>query len=64
MSDFAAPWDGYEPVTDALERRQFREAFDDAVESRRRDEAVALLCLIGVDQETAERIVDLTIRTA
>jgi hypothetical protein len=53
-----APWDGREPITDALVRRGMRDAFQAAVDQGNRAEAVQVLCDVGADEETAWQMID------
>jgi hypothetical protein len=51
------PWDGSEPVTDALERFGLANNFYSAIDGGNGDAARQLLRDVGVDPESAERIV-------
>jgi hypothetical protein len=61
MSPPTEPWDGREPITDALERRGLRDVFQIAVDHGRREEAIEFLCDVGADANTAERMVRILI---
>jgi hypothetical protein len=47
------PWDGREPITDAMERFAMRDAFQAAIDGHNRAEAVRILCAVGANEETA-----------
>jgi len=57
MNPTTEPWDGREPIGDALERRGLRDVFQIAVDNGRREEAIEFLCDVGADADTAERMV-------
>ena len=61
MSPTTEPWDGREPITDALVRRGLRDVFQFAVDHGRREEAIEFLCDVGADAETAARMVHILI---
>jgi hypothetical protein len=52
------PWDGQEPITEAMQRCGVRDAFQSAVNRGDRDEAVRMLCQAGVDYVTAWEMFD------
>ena len=54
-------WDRREPITDAMVRYGLRDAFQIAIDSGKRDEATKLLCDVGADEETAERMIEILI---
>lgn len=55
------PWDGLESVIEALTRSGMKVAFDLAIETGNRVEAVGFLVAAGVDQVTAVSIIAKTI---
>jgi hypothetical protein len=55
------PWDGQEPITDVLERFALRADFQEAVDGRDRTRAVGILGEVGVDEETAVRMIEILI---
>jgi hypothetical protein len=61
MPNRSAPWDGREPITEALLRRSLRDVFQVAVDRGNRGEAVQILRDVGADEETAERMIDVLI---
>jgi hypothetical protein len=58
MKPCPEPWDGFEPVTDAIDRFALRELFDLAIGNGLRVEAVALLMYVGVGEARATLIID------
>jgi hypothetical protein len=54
---FPKPWDHREPIIDALARFGLHEHFREAVNEGNRELAVADLCEVGADMETAGDIV-------
>jgi hypothetical protein len=61
MPQRTAPWDGREPITDAMVRRGVRDEFQVALDDRNRVEAVQILCDVGVDEETAWQMIEVLI---
>jgi hypothetical protein len=55
------PWDGREPITDAMVRYGLRNAFQVAVDSSDRDGAVRILCQVGANEETAWQMIAILI---
>jgi hypothetical protein len=55
------PWDGREPITDAMERFAVRDAFQRAIDANNSEEAVRLLCLVGANAETAWAMITILI---
>jgi hypothetical protein len=55
------PWDGREPITEAMERFAMRDAFQGAIDERNRVEAVRILCAVGANEETAWAMVGILI---
>ena len=47
------PWNGREPITDAMVRYGTRDAFQVAIDGGDREQAVRILCDVGADVETA-----------
>lgn len=62
MKAYPQPWDGCEPVTDALDRFVLRELFDLAIQNGLRIEAVTLLVRVGVGEIRAAMIIDGVLR--
>jgi hypothetical protein len=58
MKAYSQPWDGCEPVTDALDRFALRELFDLAIQNGLRIEAATLLVRVGVGEIRATMIID------
>jgi hypothetical protein len=57
------PWDGREPITDAMERFAMRDAFQGAIDGRNRVDAVRILCAVGANEETAWEMIAILIPT-
>jgi len=55
------PWDGREPITDAMVRFGVREDFQAATDRKDRAAAIGILCEVGADEETARRIVEVLV---
>jgi hypothetical protein len=47
------PWDGREPIIDAIERYGLRDDFHAAIRARNREAAVLILYRVGADAELA-----------
>jgi hypothetical protein len=57
------PWDGREPITDAMVRYGLRDDFQAAVDRGDREESMRILRDIGADDQTAWEMVAVLIRT-
>jgi hypothetical protein len=57
------PWDGRELITDVLERFALRDDFQVAIDAGDRKQSVRILCAIGVEDETACRMIEVLIPT-
>lgn len=57
------PWDGRELITDVLKRFALREDFQAALDGGDRIRAVRILCAIGVDEESAWKMIAVLIPT-
>jgi hypothetical protein len=64
MSENTTPWNGSEPIADALDRFGYHELFDSCLAVGKLDDAVRLLLACGVDDVKANRIVQLTLRSS
>jgi hypothetical protein len=51
------PWNGHEPITDALLRHNVAEVFDLALKQVDRKAATLLLQAIGAELDAAERLI-------
>jgi hypothetical protein len=54
---YRTPWDGREPITDAMVRYGTRDAFQTAIDGGDREQAARILCDVGADEETAWRMI-------